>query len=171
MRNPNRSVTASEASVSKASVVLADQEEKNSFCSRIRAADTIMLHTKARALKRHQCQRIVAGARIIVTTTKIMVSQADTIFSKERLNTNAIMIITTEASWPNRTSRAWLTFLRTYRFRKSLVMMELVTLIIELSVDMRAASSTAMNIPWSPTGSRISTSGMIFSASNFASEP
>ena len=43
-------------------------------------------------------QRIVAGARIIVTTTNIMVSQAETMFSKERLKMNAMEMTTTEAS-------------------------------------------------------------------------
>ena len=37
-----------------------------------------MLTTNARAPNRHQCQRIVAGTRIIVTTTKIIVSHAET---------------------------------------------------------------------------------------------
>jgi hypothetical protein len=48
---------------------------------------------------------------------------------------------------------------------------ELVTLIMALIVDIRAASSTAMNTPRSPTGNFCKTRGMIFSASNPASVP
>ena len=48
---------------------------------------------------------------------------------------------------------------------------ELVTLIMALIVDIRAASSTAMNRPRSPTGIFNRTSGMIFSASKPADVP
>jgi hypothetical protein len=80
--NPDIREIITEEIVSKERDSWADQELKNSFWTSITTAEKIILQTKALALNRHQCQRIVAGAKIIVTTTKIMVSQAETISLK-----------------------------------------------------------------------------------------
>ncbi len=165
-------VTTNEPAVSTARVVTStDQSGAKSFCATMISVEAIILQTKALALNRHQCHRQVAGTRIMVTTTKIMVSQADTISLNERLKMNPRTIAPTEASWPRRTSFFGARFFATYLPRKSLVTTELVTLIMALSVDMSAASKTAMKIPCIPIGSRRRTSGMIFSASNPAVGP
>ena len=71
---------------------------RNSFCEMMNTAEAIMPKTKALALNLHQCQRMVAGTRIIVTTTNIIVSQADMMLSKEKLAINATNINAPEAN-------------------------------------------------------------------------
>src|SRR5512140_96768 len=164
-------VTMNDPAVSTARVVTVDHSGAKIFCATMIAVEAIMLQTKARALKRHQCQRHVAGTRIIVTTTKIMVSQAETMSLNERLKMNPRTIAPAEASWPRRTSFLGGRFLAKYLPRKSLVTTELVTLIMALNVDISAARRTAIKIPCKPTGRRRRTRGMIFSASNPALEP
>ena len=70
----------------------------NSFWKIMTIVERIMLQTNALALKRHQCQRMVAGASIMVTTTNIMVSQADTIVLKNKLKRKARVIANKDAS-------------------------------------------------------------------------